>query len=144
MLEIIEQLSGQSSPRPWSIVAGESGEGVIGDASGVEIAGASMADCAVIVRAVNSHDCLRADLARVTAERDEADDALAVAEKDRDEARDRCAVLLAERDEARAEMEAMRELLADSWPCRCGHPLCKRCKHDDEVRDALRARKVGG
>lgn len=51
---------------------------------------------------------------------------------------------VAERDEARAEMEAMRELLADSWPCRCGHPLCKRCKHDDEVRDALRARKVGG
>ncbi len=66
--EILKHLSAPASPRPWSIVAGESGEGVIGDADGVEIAAASMGDCVVIVEAVNERDSLRSEIARLTAE----------------------------------------------------------------------------
>jgi hypothetical protein len=49
---------------------------------------------------VEALNAVQAMHAQAVAERDEADDALALAEKDRDEARDRCAVLLAERDAA--------------------------------------------
>ena len=66
--EILKHLSAPASPRPWSIVAGESGEGVIGDANGVEIAAASMGDCVAIVEAVNERDSLRSEVARLTAE----------------------------------------------------------------------------
>lgn len=109
---------------------------------------------------------LAADLARVTAERDDLDFAIALCEKDRDDARDKCAVLLAdalrlerERDAALAEVEAMRAALKAAHGA-----LCDIADSEDEhgvpstrewmqkraegvvvtTANALRSRKVGG
>lgn len=136
-VEIIEQLSGSSSPRPWSIVAGESGEGVIGDANGVEIAGASMADCAVIVRAVNSHDTL----IRQRAADVEAINAVQALH----------AQAVAERDEARRQVEAMREVLHsiavgydhEEDAHRYNNGACRVCQAQD-VLDALAVPSTNG